>query len=101
MMKSNALGLPALRRAVSLHLKACVVSFLAVVALVVLATIFWPGGAPLVVLLVGSVAAVAVGVLVPLILHRRKTYLRTAEDVEGALQLRVLATYSSSPLGHW
>ena len=63
MMKSNAIR--ALHRAALLRPKAFGIAFLAAVVLVVLATVFWPGGAPLGIPVVGAAAALAIGVLVP------------------------------------
>jgi hypothetical protein len=100
MMKSNAIR--ALHRAALLRPKAFGLAFLAAVVLVVLATVFWPGGAPLgIPVVVGAVAALAIGVLVPWIRMRRQPFLRTVEDVERTLRLPVVARYSPSRPEDW
>jgi uncharacterized membrane protein len=99
-MKSNTLRVRALRRAFSLHPMACVV-FAAAVALVILAVNFWPGGAPPAVPFVGTAAAAAIGILVQMMVSKRRRYIRTARDVERMLKLRVVATYAPSVREDW
>ena len=98
MMKSNAIR--ALHRAALLRPKAFGIAFLAAVVLVVLATVFWPGGAPLGIPVVGA-AALAIGVLVPWTCMRRQPLIRTVEDVERTLRLPVVARYSPSLPEDW
>ena len=99
MMKSNAIR--ALHRAALLRPKAFGIAFLAAVVLVVLATVFWPGGAPLGIPVVGAAAALAIGLLVPWTRMRRQPLIRTVEDVERRLELPVLARYSPSLPEDW
>ena len=91
----------ALKRAALLHWKAFAVSLLAAIALVVLAMVLWPGGAPLAVPVIGAVAALAISVLVPWLLARRQPYIRTVEDVKRTLRLPVVARYSPSVREDW
>lgn len=99
MMKSNAIR--ALHRAPLLRSKAFGIAFFTAVALVVLATVLWPGGAPLWIPVVGAVTALAIGVLVPWIRMRQQPFLRTVEDVERTLRLPVVARYSPSRPEDW
>lgn len=98
MMKSNAIR--ALRRAPLQRPKAFGIAFLTAVALVVLATVLWPGGAPLRIPVVAAGAALAIGVLAWSRM-RRPPFLRTVEDVERTLQLPVVARYSPSLPEDW
>lgn len=99
MMKSNAIR--ALHRAALPRPKAFGLAFLAAVVLAVLATVFWPGGAPLGIPVIGAAAALAIAVLVPWTRMRRQPLIRTVEDVERRLGLPVLARYSPSLPEDW